>query len=205
MPRRSDSPKRRWSRILTASTIALALLFALPIVAATVLRLDLKGLTAASDAVVHGDVQSVQSRIEDGRVFTYTDIAVHEALKGKVSDVVQLRQLGGETDTLATWVAGMPRFTQGEEVLVFLEDVGDGDAYVVTGMMQGKFKVVVGPDGLKKHVVPYLGDLTLVEPIPDDGRAIQPAKPSQIYRTIHDFDAFTERIRVLSRASEDRP
>ncbi|MGM0557495.1 MAG: hypothetical protein ACQEVA_14015 [Myxococcota bacterium] len=187
--------------------------------AATVLRLDMQSLVANSDKIVYGTVESVESRLEKGRVYTYTSIKVDQSLKGDPGESLMIRQLGGETEELATWVAGMPRFSEGEQVITFVEETRDEGYHVVTGMMQGKFDVVVGPDGATRHVVPYLGDISLVDRIepaggvPGDsgsdadngevGPQLQSAEPSDLYRSIKSFDFFMERIRTVVRDQQD--
>lgn len=205
--------KAHW---LAAAAVTLALaLFCTSASAATVLRMDMQSLVANSDKIVYGTVTDVESRQEKGRIYTYTKISVDESVKGDTGESVMIRQLGGETEELATWVAGMPRFSEGEQVITFLEQTKDPEMHVVTGMMQGKFKVVVGPDGATRHVVPYLGDISLVEEaqpagaVPGDsgsesdtgevGPRIQPAQPADLYRSIKSFDFFMERIRSVVR------
>ena len=203
-------------RFYVAMLIVLAVgLFCSTASAATVLRMDMQSLVANSDKVVYGTVSDVESRLEKGRVYTYTEIRVDESIKGDAGETVTIRQIGGETEELATWVAGMPRFAEGEQVITFLEQTKDPTLHVVTGMMQGKFKVVVGPDGATQHVVPYLGDIALVNEIEpaggttggsasgEVGPRLQQAEPADLYRSIKSFEFFIDRIRSVVRDQQE--
>ena len=188
--------------------------------ASTVVRLDLESLVANSDRIVHGTVEEVASRTEKGRVFTYTTIRVEDSLKGENGDEIRLRQLGGETEERAMWVPGMPQFHNGEEVVIFVEQPENSEFAVVTGMMQGKFRVAVGPDGTTRYAVPYLGDIALVreqktrQAPPTDsataedsgevGPRIESAKPADLYRIVQPLSVFKERIRATVRDQESR-
>lgn len=127
---------RRRSRALLP---ALALLL-VPLSADTsvVLALDATDLAERSDAVVRARVQGVFSEMTN-LVWTDVTLAVDEVLVGEAPDVVTLRQPGGLTDDFGTMVFGMPEFTEGEDVVVFLEFTPDGPR--VVGLSQGKASV----------------------------------------------------------------
>lgn len=210
------TPSPLSGRLFVAMLTVLAVgLFCSTASAATVLRMDMQSLVANSDKIVYGTVSDVESRLEKGRVYTYTEIRVDESVKGQAGESITIRQLGGETEELATWVAGMPRFAEGEQVITFLEQTKDPTLHVVTGMMQGKFKVVVGPDGATRHVVPYLGDISLVnETQPAGGTTegsqsgevgprLQQAQPADLYRSIQSFEFFMERVRSVVRDQQE--
>ena len=195
--------------------------FATSAAASTVLKLDLESLVANSEEIVHGEVASVTSKIEDGKVYTYTEIAVTDGLKGTQSgQTVTVKQLGGRTDELATWVPGVPHFEAGERIIAFLEKPAPDAFAVVTGMSQGKFRVAVGPDNTTPYVVPYLGDLALIEPVTlqaDDVRTAgqtssqagvqggnyQAAKPADLYQRVVPLDVFKQQVRAVIRGQED--
>lgn len=133
--------------------------------ASTVLRLDLESLVANSDQIVEAEVLKVEPRVENGKVYTYTTMRVEDGLKGaEDGETVTIKQIGGRTEELATRVAGVPQFKLGERVVVFLERPDMDKFSVVTGMSQGKFQVALGPDNLTPYVVPFLGDINLLEP-----------------------------------------
>ncbi|MFW5968537.1 MAG: hypothetical protein ACOCV2_13520, partial [Persicimonas sp.] len=154
----------RWSVALCAGLIVM--LASTAAFSATVLKLDLESLVANSDQIVEGQVVETESRVEEGKVFTYTTIEVEEGLKGsEAGETITIRQIGGRTDELATRVAGLAHFERGEKAMVFLERPGAEASPVVTGMSQGKFEIAVGPDNTTPYVVPRLGDVSLLEPV----------------------------------------
>jgi hypothetical protein len=109
--------------------------------ATTVEKMELPQLVSASDSIVQGRVESVESRYEANRIYSYISIAVDDPLKGQRRRTVMLRQLGGTIGSRRTWVAGMPQFNVGDEVILFLRDRRDG-TFDVTGLNQGKYDIV---------------------------------------------------------------
>lgn len=173
-------------------TLMLALaLVVLPLTAhaTTLIKLDLKALTAKSEQIVLGRVLTLTPKLEGGRVFTYVSIKVSERLKGQGEDTVTLRLVGGRTEELATLVAGQANFRPGEDVLVFLERPGMSRHLLVTGMSQGKFRIVTGPDGATRQLVPQGVTTSLLAPTTRrvDGKERQsllPAAPSKLHTQV---------------------
>lgn len=132
--------------------------------ATTLLKVDLSQLTRSSDAVVVGRVLSVQSRYSaDGlKILTDAEITVTQTLKGQVEKTVVVMQPGGVVGDVGQHVAGVARFSPGEEVAVFLEK--RGTRYFVTGLGQGKYRLERWSDG-KTWVVPADVDADLVDPL----------------------------------------
>jgi hypothetical protein len=144
--------------------------------ASTVLKLDLQSLVANSDRVLVGDVSTVESYREDGRIFTRVELEVVEEWKEESrADKVTLSYPGGRIGEMATRVHGMPNFRQRERVVVFLEEYPNRQDFGVTGLQQGKFQVALGPDGQTNFVVPRLGGLQLLEQIPSVDETGEPA------------------------------
>ncbi len=110
------------------------------------LSFDLDAMTTTSDAIVIGQVREVASRWEGHRIVTGVEIAVALPVMGSAArgERVRLDVLGGRVGDLAQVVSGTARFAVGEQVVVFLEEVGGG--FQVVGLSQGKYKVVRGPD-----------------------------------------------------------
>src|SRR3954451_5177005 len=103
-------------------TIALA--FLLPALAhATVeLPVEFGEMVQGSQLVVHGRVVDVRSQQTGDRrsIETLVTVAVTEALKGRPGDSVSFRLPGGEVGRYRRVVVGVPRFTAGDDVIVFL-------------------------------------------------------------------------------------
>jgi hypothetical protein len=100
----------------------------------TALVLDVDALTERADRVVRADVVSSRSWRER-IVWTEVTLEVTEEWKGEGSSEVKIRQPGGVLPNFGTHVFGVPRFVEGEDVVVFLKEER------VLGLAQGKFKV----------------------------------------------------------------
>lgn len=129
------------------SSLLLALLFVGVAQATTLLALDVAALTKGSSLVVRAKVKSVASRWtkDGGRIMTDAVLEVSETWKGTPTSQVTVMQPGGVVGDVGQLVHGTVTFTAGEEVVVFLEP--RGERYLLTGMMQGRFKVETSTDG----------------------------------------------------------
>ena len=115
--------------------------------ATTLLALDVPALTKGSSAVVRATVKSVSTRWtkDGGRIMTDAVLEVTEPWKGTPGKEVIVMQPGGVVGEVGQLVHGTAHFTVGEDVVVFLEP--RGDRFLLTGMLQGKFKVETSSDG----------------------------------------------------------
>ena len=134
---------------LAVSVLALltALVWCRPVSATIVVPMPDEDLAAQADAVVIGDVAKITSHWDDtqGRIFTTITIAVHEVLKGDVTESqLTLTQMGGTIADVHAWVHGNPEFRRGEKVLVFVTQAQDGTLRV-TQLYQGKFSITTDP------------------------------------------------------------
>lgn len=155
------------TRIAPRVLLTCALLLGLSAGATTMLRTDVAELTYAADAVVQGTVRRVESRWsgDHRRIITDVEIQVTEALKGEPGSTVIVTQPGGHVDGIGQVVHGLASFTPGEEVVVFLERRGK-DAFQVSAMSQGKFRVQRSADGKTVLAVPEsTGDSLLLDPV----------------------------------------
>jgi hypothetical protein len=91
---------------------------------------------------------------------------VTRCVAGPCPETVTLKHRGGTFGDLTIHISGMPRFTPGEEVLLFLEDdpEGEKDMYYTVGMIQGLFRIETDPDTGVKSAVQQLGGVTLAAP-----------------------------------------
>ncbi|SET50199.1 hypothetical protein [Stigmatella erecta] len=145
--------------------LATAWLLGMPASASTMFQLDLSALSHSSDAVIHGTVRRVESRWsrDHRRILTDVEIEVSEALKGQPGSTVLLIQPGGRVGDIGQVVSGMASFTQGEEVVVFLERRG-ARAFGLVGLSQGKYEVLRTEDSRSALAVPAAKDVRLLEP-----------------------------------------
>ncbi len=114
-----------------------------PTTGSVVEALDVDALGARADVVVRGTVAEVNPYLA-GAVRSEIVLQVAESWKGMAPDVVVVDQPGGRLPDVGTVVFGMPRFTAGEDVVVYLRWPEGGDPSVL-GLAQGKFDV--GEDG----------------------------------------------------------
>ncbi|RYZ37598.1 MAG: hypothetical protein EOO71_27375 [Myxococcaceae bacterium] len=143
-----------------------ALLGGLPAGATTMLRADLPQMAQASDAVVQGVVRRVQSRWsgDNRRIVTDVEIEVTESLKGTSGGTVLVTQPGGRVGDIGQVVSGLATFSEGEEVVVFLEKKGAA-AFQLAGMAQGKYQVQRSDAKTGAMAVPAsTGDAVLIDP-----------------------------------------
>ncbi|MCY1045449.1 hypothetical protein OV208_29310 [Corallococcus sp. bb12-1] len=143
-----------------------ALLGGLPAGATTMLRADLPQMAQASDAVVQGVVRRVQSRWsgDNRRIVTDVEIEVTESLKGTSGGTVLVTQPGGRVGDIGQVVSGLATFSEGEEVVVFLEKKG-ASAFQLAGMAQGKYQVQRSDSKTGAMAVPApTGDAVLIDP-----------------------------------------
>jgi hypothetical protein len=117
-------------------------LFGTTALATTVIRMGLPQLVKQSDSIIQGRVDDVTVQWDSTRhlAFTYVTISVEDPMKGDRRRTVTIRQLGGKVGALNVNVAGMPKFTKGEEVIVFLRDAQDG-TFQLLGLNQGKYQI----------------------------------------------------------------
>ncbi|MBZ5662227.1 MAG: hypothetical protein LAO08_17645 [Acidobacteriia bacterium] len=127
-------------------TIAIVLAFSLlPALRATTLaRLSLDQLAAAADSVARVRCVGAESRWENGAIWTVTMFDVIETLKGSLPAQVAVRLPGGKVGHLTAAVDGTPKFSPGEQAVVFLERARTG-GYSVAGWVEGTFRIAEDP------------------------------------------------------------
>ena len=96
-----------------------------------------------SRAIVTGRVTGLSTAADPKTEFVYTYITldVSAVLKGQITErEIVLKELGGETSDRGTMIHGMPRFSPGQEVLLYLNTWPDGSLRVHQGFL-GKFNI----------------------------------------------------------------
>ncbi len=177
----------------------LALLPTAPAMATSMLAQDIEALTRSSDAVVHGKVKKVESRWTGDHKQIVTDvwIDVVEFIKGKGNQTVVVQQPGGEVGDIGQKVSGLAAFTQGEEVVVFLERQGT-ERYLVAGMAQGKFRVERSSDQKAAFAIPDSpGDAQLIDP--------GTGQPTTFDSKPIELDALRAKVKASSKAKSSAP
>jgi len=128
-------------RSMPAVATVLLLAALLPAAASVVPYMGLEDLEAQGQVVVLGEVRSVASMMsEDGRIIvTRATVRVERSLKGGPRAEITIEVPGGTLNGTTLVASGAPRFTEGERVVLFLEEVHG--RYGVAGWNQGRFSV----------------------------------------------------------------
>ncbi|MEM3647497.1 MAG: hypothetical protein QW334_05060, partial [Thermofilum sp.] len=95
-------------------------------------------------------------------IYTDVEIAVSECLAGEAPSTIYVRTQGGQIGDIGLWVSHEPRFSLGEEVVLFLAHNIDSPGYYrVCGGFRGKLTVI---DGLVAELrIPLTAFLTSVQ------------------------------------------
>lgn len=174
-------------RTLASILFVLTLLVAPAARAGIVLQTSVTDMTRLSSLVVRGEVlSSGAEKADTSRIQTRVRLRVAERLKGSLEgDTVDIVLPGGSLGELATRVPGTPRFTVGEEVVVFLEKRPHG--FVVCGQEQGRFDIrrdtaAAAPQAVRK----YSRGLSLVRPSDRSADPVAPKDDTRALATLRD-------------------
>lgn len=118
--------------------------------ATVVLSETIEQLAINAHVIVRGKAGPSEARWNDARtrIETWTEITVSDVIKGRLNGPVRVRQVGGIIGKAGMSVAGEASFTEGEEVVLFLDRPGDdGSIFVVRSMSYGKMTVEKTPLG----------------------------------------------------------
>jgi hypothetical protein len=129
--------RRRFLWILFLAGLAL---LAIAANATTLSRLRFEELVKKATAVARLRCLGVESRWQDGEIWTETRFEVSELNKGLLPGVVSVRMLGGRVGSLHSRVEGVPTFRPGEEAYLFLWG-REGEPFRVLGWSQGTFRI----------------------------------------------------------------
>ncbi len=128
----------------TAVVLAILLVAGRETADATILiKKNLAQLAAESERVVIAEVGVQRGAYAKGTrvIFTYTQLNVVSTLKGENTGTLELAEVGGTVGNITTVVVGMPRFAEGERVLLFLKKDVLGQ-WRTHGCVQGRFDVI---------------------------------------------------------------
>lgn len=141
------------------------LMTSLPSIASTFLAMDLTDLAAEADAVVRGEVLSVESfwDAEHRVILTDAQLRIDEALAGGLEKgrVVTVRTFGGKVGDYEIVAHGFPKFEAGEELVLFVTRHADRTLQV-TGYQLGQYEVLER-GGVEVAVPSWDGGATLVD------------------------------------------
>jgi hypothetical protein len=105
-------------------------------------------MVRGSQLVVYGRVVDVRGQQTSDRrsIETIVTVSVAQALKGQPGATVAFRLPGGEVGRYRRVVVGVPRFTSGDDVIVFLRGAAPA-LPTVFGLSQGLYRVARTGDG----------------------------------------------------------
>lgn len=131
--------------IIFSSFICLAL--AGFVEASTVHKLSFDRLIGEADLIVQGRVEELKSQQAPDRrsITTGVKVSVERQFKGPKVSSVTIEQPGGAMGDIAQGVAGLPEFSSGEDVVLFLKRQRGGTFRIVGGK-QGKFTAKTQPE-----------------------------------------------------------
>lgn len=142
-------------------------------------------------AIVLGRVVSQQSRWDDARnwILTYSTFEIEKTIKGQPAQRITIVTPGGTVGTIAQDVAGVPRFREGEDHVIFVRNSQAGPT--VLYFEQGAYRVV--KENGDRIVEPLVSTAVLVDT--QRGKAVAPESP----RSLREFEG---RVRETIRQRE---
>jgi len=108
--------------------------------ATTLARLTLDQMAAGSPAVARVRCVRTESLWKNGSIWTVATLQVVESVKGKLPAEISVQLPGGRVGHLTARVDGSPKFTHGEEAILFLAPAGAG-GFTVSGWAEGTFRI----------------------------------------------------------------
>ncbi len=120
--------------------------------AALVIGQTTQQLVQGSDAVIRGQVETVESHWgADGDIYSQARIAVSSVIKGTCPEkTIAVEYMGGKIGETSLRVSGEPRFSKGEQVLLFIKSGEtrvrgkNGFIYNTAFRAQGKYNIGSG-------------------------------------------------------------
>jgi hypothetical protein len=116
-----------------------------PVAATMLTAMPLERIAREAVRIVHGTVVDVQAgRDRSGLPATWVTLEVARSLKGDATRRVTIKQYGAPTalsDGTVTHVTGLPGYTIGEEVVLFLRGESRLGFTSPVGFGQGKYRV----------------------------------------------------------------
>jgi hypothetical protein len=116
-------------------------------------RLSLEQMVERSERIVEGRCLRAWSAWDASHQFiwTHSEIAVSDPLKGGAVRTVVVSEPGGVVDGIGMRIEGMPHYEPGEEMIVFLYRA-PGGYWRARGLAQGKFGIRVDPRSGERRV-----------------------------------------------------
>lgn len=185
---------------MTARSLVKALALAgalmpLASLATVVMQLSIEEMTLRATTVVRATVQgSKVIQAADHSIWTVTTFAVTERLKGAGTARVTVKQPGGEIGGRGQSVSGTTVFTEGDDVVLFLEPSNEKNVFILQGLAAGKvsLEIINGQKSAVRHL---------------DGLSFAQAGSQRVQRVenvdrLGTVDAFLTRVRTAARGAQ---
>ena len=138
------------ARSLFLTVVVVTFMLQAVVQASTVIIPSDEELVIGSRAIVRGTVVNSFSGYDQQRraIFTYTTLRLARVLKGgsilNSNGEIVIKEPGGIAGNLGSDIFGIPQFTSGEEVLLYLDTWPDGSLRVYQWFL-GKFRITTNP------------------------------------------------------------
>lgn len=140
------------TKLVTFLALFSFLLAPIPVHSTIVVEMDLKTLARNSCAVLTGNLLEIQkewvpSPVSGGEPVVQATLIVkvtkvYKSCSGiKAGDTISVIRPGGSIGDSGTIIIGSPTFNSGTKLLLFLDQTSDG-RYIITGLSQGKFRIL---------------------------------------------------------------
>lgn len=107
---------------------------------------------------------SSEARFDEntGFVFTYTTFEVDQTVKNEIdTDKIEIRMIGGQVGNLRTDVQGLPRFSEQDEMVLFLGKKNRHGYHSLLSVLKGMYKVEIDEFSGEKRIKNPPSDLNL--------------------------------------------
>ena len=199
-PSQSWGTMPRIRKIFNAFAVFISLLAAAS--ATTVIPMSIEQLTETSTHVVLGHAVKTWSSwdAQHTRISTYTQMSVENWLKGTGENAIIVKQPGGSAEGYTQHVSGVRPWSAGESAVLFLHRAPSNDGtYVVSGLMQGDFRVrrstsgaIIADNGVSSNTKELAGDVQSFNP---SNKSLTPYTGSHIT-----LDELEQRVRTAIRS-----
>jgi hypothetical protein len=125
---------------LAAAVLLVTLAASRPTSATTLMRMSPAQMSQAAQLIVRARCLDNSTRWDAGEIWTFTSFDIEESWLGAAPAQISVRLLGGRVGNLTSSVSGIPRFSRGEEAILFLEATPRGDFSIVS-WEQGTFRI----------------------------------------------------------------
>ena len=119
-------------------------------------KMDLSDISQAADKVIGGEIVSIEAErdADTGYIYSNVTLAVDRAIpSGLVGQQYSFRMIGGELDGKRVSIQGVPNFSVGDEVILFLNAHSDSVMGATVGIWQGIYFVATNPQTAQQVVL----------------------------------------------------